>query len=246
MSEPNSFTSVQPENRTDVEEALEYAWHRVIQSQSSPYPDLKQPNLTREEFVSLLAAERGVMDWQPIDTLAQQRKTAEKAFDIHRKAGTREGLAVAMDALDCDIEITPWYRMEQPPGPYHLELTAWKRNAPVTKAIAERMLTRIERTKSERDTVGLILGFGVASGFGFSGVMQKGMTTQDVSYSGEISSSPVAEANLSITAVPYHWTVNDDAFSTQLAATPGCHATVYSAGAMRFFVLTEIDFGVSR
>ncbi|KJF95191.1 phage tail protein I [Photobacterium angustum] len=167
VTEP--FISVQPENRTLIEESLEYAWHTLLANQRDPFPELKQPRLTSEHFVSLLAGERGVTDWRPEDSLEQQRKTADNAFEIHRKAGTRHGLAVAMDALDCDIEVTPWYQMDAPPGPYHIEVVAWKRNEPVNQKAAKRMLTRIENTKSERDTVDLILAFGLDTGLAFSG-----------------------------------------------------------------------------
>ena len=63
MSDPNdAFISVQPNSASLIEEALEYAWTELIQSKSSPYPNLKQPLLTDKTFVALLAGERGVQD----------------------------------------------------------------------------------------------------------------------------------------------------------------------------------------
>ncbi|WP_236688376.1 hypothetical protein [Photobacterium kishitanii] len=62
VTEP--FISVQPENRTLIEESLEYAWHTLLTNQIDPFPELKQPLLTSEQFVSLLAGERGVTDWR--------------------------------------------------------------------------------------------------------------------------------------------------------------------------------------
>ncbi|WP_318438155.1 phage tail protein [Photobacterium leiognathi] len=169
--ETEPFISVQPENRTLIEEALEYAWYILLVHQHDPFPELKQPQLTSKQFVSLLAGERGVTDWRPEDSLDQQRKTAHNAFEIHRKAGTRRGLVVAMDALDCDIEITPWYRMKNSPGPYYLDILAWKRNSAVDQQAANRLLHRIDSTKSERDTVNLMLAFGLNTGFFISGGM---------------------------------------------------------------------------
>ncbi|MGR5061970.1 phage tail protein I [Photobacterium sp. DNB22_13_2] len=185
------FVSVQPENRTVIEESLEFAWHQAINLLVDPFPELKQPLYSPDEFVALLAAERGVMDWRPEDTLDQQRKTADKAFEIHRKAGTRHGLSVAMDALDCDIEVSPWYQMDKPPGPYHIEVIAWKRSHPANKRSVERMLSRIEHTKSERDTVELIVAHGNESGFRFSGIAQEGVTNHDDLVNGVLPPSPV-------------------------------------------------------
>ncbi len=68
------FLSVQPNNASLIEEALEFAWTELIQSTFCPYPNLKQPLLTDKAFVALLAGERGVTDWQPKDTLESQRK----------------------------------------------------------------------------------------------------------------------------------------------------------------------------
>ncbi|MPX98054.1 phage tail protein, partial [Salinivibrio sp. VYel6] len=106
MLKPTEFTSVQPENRTTLEEALEFAWHAVIAAAECPYPNLKQPQLTNADFVSLLAEERGVLDWQPNDTLTQRRDTTDKAFAIHSKAGTRSGLKEALDVLGFESRVT--------------------------------------------------------------------------------------------------------------------------------------------
>ncbi|MEZ8095780.1 phage tail protein [Photobacterium swingsii] len=154
MSEPNNpFVSVQPENRTIIEEGLEYGWHKIISQQPNPYPNLKQPSYTPDEFVSLLAAERGVLDWQPSDTLEQRRKTAEQAFDIHRKAGTRSGITLALNALGFDAEVT------RSTAPYSIDILCWRRNSTIDKFVVDRMISRIDHTKSERDSYELSLLF---------------------------------------------------------------------------------------
>ncbi|MDK9756736.1 phage tail protein I [Vibrio sp. D173a] len=170
MSDPSeAFISVQPNNASLIEEALEYGWTELIQSTSCPYPNLKQPLLTDRAFVALLAGERGVRDWQPKDTLDSQRKTVDRAFEIHRKAGTRFGLSVALDAIDCDVEVTPWHQMQPRQAPYHIECIAWQRQTPIDKSAAHRVLSRIENTKSERDTIDLVMAIGTDSGLAFSG-----------------------------------------------------------------------------
>ncbi|MBY7859118.1 phage tail protein [Vibrio fluvialis] len=153
MSERNGeFVSVQPENRTLIEEALEYAWGRLLNKQSPPYPDLKSPLRTPEEFVVLLAAERGVADWQPGDTLQQQRVTTDRAFEIHSEAGTRGGLQVALAALGFDAEV------KRGNLPYSLQITSWS-GAGVSNRTLERVQSRTVQYKSERDSFSLAVGF---------------------------------------------------------------------------------------
>ena len=241
VTEP--FISVQPENRTLIEESLEYAWHTLLANQRDPFPELKQPRLTSEPFVSLLAGERGVTDWRPEDSLEQQRKTADNAFEIHRKAGTRHGLAVAMDALDCDIEVTPWYQMDAPPGPYHIEVVAWKRNEPVNQKTAKRMLTRIENTKSERDTVELILAFGLDTRLMFSGAKHKSVVDYDDSATGIMPPSPLVLAPFGVSAAHFHTTVGDESYQGTMPNDSWCAGGSYFAGGMRMVMSTDITLG---
>ena len=152
MLEPNNeFISVQPENRTTLEEALEYAWHKLIESAHSPYPDLRNPLTTQEEFVSLLAGERGVQDWQPIDTPFQRRETTARAFEIHSKAGSRAGLKMAISALGFSTDV------ERSSLPYSLIISAELETESISSEIQLRLNSRVAAYKSERDTIDLNL-----------------------------------------------------------------------------------------
>lgn len=198
MSEPNNpFVSVQPENRTIIEEGLEYGWHKIISQQPNPYPNLKQPSYTPDEFVSLLAAERGVLDWQPSDTLEQRRKTAEQAFEIHRKAGTRSGITVALDALGFDSEVT------RSTAPYSIDILCWRRNTPIDKLIVDRMVSRIDHTKSERDSYELSLAFGTGTSMAMAGAAAPPINVSETNGQAALWSMPDASVALSIAgAVP--------------------------------------------
>ncbi len=153
MLEPNDveFISVQPENRTALEEAIEYAWHKLIESAHSPYPDLRNPLTTQEEFVSLLASERGVQDWQPIDMPHQRRETTARAFEIHSKAGSRAGLKMAIEALGFKADV------ERSPLPYSLVISAELEKESLSGEIQLRLNSRAGAYKSERDTLDLRL-----------------------------------------------------------------------------------------
>lgn len=145
------FVSAQPENRTIIEEGLEFAWHDMLTKVEQPYPDLKQPLYTQSEFVSLLAGERGVLDWFPNDNQTQRRETANKAFDIHRKAGTRIGLRESLLPLGIDSVITKGER------PYSLVVDGDLLDLPLTPETSQRMNARLLSYKSERDSVEVIL-----------------------------------------------------------------------------------------
>lgn len=147
MSKPNEFVSVQPENRTLIEEGLEFAWHSLLSESENPYPELKHPLFTPDEFVSLLASERGVLDWRPRDTMKQRREITEQAFAIHRKAGTRFGLSQALSVLNITTEI------KKGELAYSLEIDGFLSNQPIDKETSTRVGSRINNYKSERDTV---------------------------------------------------------------------------------------------
>lgn len=145
MSELNEFLSAQPENRTTLEEALEYAWHRLIEQSERPFPSLRDPLKTPGEFVTLLAGERGVLDWQPSDTNTQRRQTTAQAFSIHSKAGTRSGLASALMALGFKASV------QRGESPYSIDVTAEIESGSLSPQMQARLNARVSAYKSERD-----------------------------------------------------------------------------------------------
>lgn len=149
QSEP--YNSVQPNNRTIIEESLEFAWDKVLSQTQCPFPSLKNPMLCPDEFVSLLAAERGVLDWQPGDTLEQQRETTDKAFEIHSKAGTRRGIYSAVLALGIDAEVT------KGEAPYSINIESYS-NQGISDELLNRLVNRVQSYKSERDSFTMALG----------------------------------------------------------------------------------------
>ncbi|MDN3699197.1 phage tail protein [Vibrio cortegadensis] len=150
QSEP--YNSVQPNNRTIIEESLEFAWDNVLSQTQCPFPSLKNPMLCPDDFVSLLAAERGVLDWQPGDTLDQQRETTDKGFEIHSKAGTRDGIKNSLDVLNFNSVVT------RGSLPYSIHIDARLLEQPLSELILDRMRNRITTYKSLRDTYSLDIG----------------------------------------------------------------------------------------
>ena len=153
MSEQNeSFNSIQPSNRTIIEESLEVAWTKVLEQTENPYPNLKNPRLCPDEFVALLAAEDGVLDYQPSDTLDQQRETTVNAFYIHSKAGSRVGIKNSLDVLN----LVSYVRRGT--EPYSIDIEAKLLDQALSEQTLDRISTRVDTYKSERDSYSLVLG----------------------------------------------------------------------------------------
>ncbi|CAG9001771.1 MAG: hypothetical protein CENE_03798 [Candidatus Celerinatantimonas neptuna] len=183
----DDFVSVQPENRTTIEEALEYAWDRLIYQLSDPYPNLKQPLKTSVDFVDLIAQERGVLDYQPADMIPQKRQTTDRAFQIHAKAGTRSGLKDALDALGFDSTIG---KAEQP---YAIKVMADIEADSLTQTLQERLEARVTAYKSERDSVTMEVVRGAQIPI-YSGILvETGVINDCVPYTNTENDSQVRE-----------------------------------------------------
>lgn len=246
MSKPSEFLSVQPESASTLEEALEFAWQQVIKAQNSPYPNLKQPSLTNAEFVDLIAGERGVLDWQPNDTLEQRRKTAGDAFNIHRLAGTRTGLSVALQAIDADLEVTPWHKMANPPGPYHIDVVAWRENAPITQENTQRVRDRLEYTKSERDTISLTMAMALKTSHAISGGMSRASVIDDAAANALMPPIETLSAPVAISCAHHGTASQSDAFKGMAPQTETLTVSLGAAGGVHATLSAEFYFhGVS-
>ncbi|MFD2177852.1 phage tail protein I [Veronia pacifica] len=206
MSAPTDFISIQPENRSTLEEALEYGWHRLIETAERPYPDLRQPMQTQAAFVALLASERGVLDWQPGDSLDQHRKTTEYAFEIHSKAGTRHGLKAGLQALGCEAVVMPWYQTGEASYSLAVEVS---QERPFDRRMAERVQKRLDATKAERDTIDLTLAHDTQTGFMLSGAISRPLIDQEHTATGEMPDDSACRGTLSFYGATQRVLVSD-------------------------------------
>lgn len=185
MSRQNKNVSVQPENRTYLEEALEFAWQNLIDNLNVPYPKLKQPLETPPAFLDLLAQERGVLDYQPGDTQKQQRRTTQQAFYIHEHAGTRRGLKNAVNALEFDCIVTKGNK------PYTVAVSAEIAKDPLTAARQQRLELRVAAYQSERDRVGVEIVRGSTSSLRVGVLSEVGIVNDCVPYTSTRSESDI-------------------------------------------------------
>ncbi|MFR9656404.1 MAG: phage tail protein I [Rikenellaceae bacterium] len=238
--------SLLPDNRSPLERGLELAFTQLLYESENPYPALLNPRQTKKPMLPYLAQDRGVPEWDSAAPESEQRQTVANAWPVRRLAGTRKGLMLAMDSLEYDAEVTPWYQMAPRGQPYHFELVAWKRqNAPINQDVVHRMIAHIEDAKSERDSYELILAFGVETGLALSSVPDRGITIFDESYEGDIAGSPTVAANFHAAGACYQAVATEDTASGVLPNITACGGTVFTGGAYRMYLFTDFAPGAT-
>lgn len=236
--------SLLPDNRSPLERGLELAFTQLLYDIENPYPALLNPRQTAKKTLPYLAQDRVVPEWDATAPESEQRQTVTNAWPVRRLAGTRKGLMLAMDSLEYDAEVTPWYQMSPRAQPYHFELVAWKRqSAPINRDVVHRMLDHLEDAKSERDTYELILAFGVETGMAMSSVPDRGVTVFDESYEGDISGSPAVSASFKTAGACYQAVATDERASGILPDRTASGGTVFTGGAYRMYLFTDFSPG---
>lgn len=138
-----------PSNASHLERALYHGWKTVLAELESPYPTVKDPKKCPSAFLSLLAGERGVLDWLSSDNDVDKRLTVNNAFNVHQMAGTREGIIQSIETLDASAVI------KKSDKPYQLDVDVVLKNKPLTTEVKQRIQRRVDTYKSERDTINL-------------------------------------------------------------------------------------------
>ena len=137
--------SLLPSNRTTLTRAFEEAI-KLTAKVENPYPWLLDPQQTLVELLDYLASESGVSDWYSEDSEKIRRDTVEQAPIIMREAGTIGGLKNALVALGFDAEI------EKGEKEFSLDIVAFLDESPLSEDAIQRVNSRVEMYKSERDT----------------------------------------------------------------------------------------------
>nr|WP_253822594.1 MULTISPECIES: phage tail protein [Vibrio] len=139
------------DNQTDFEFAFEQSLKKLVESEDI-YLWLTDPQKTDAALLDIMAAEAGVSDWFASDLESDKRDSIEKATLIHQKAGTREGIKQALEALGCRATVSKGEK------PYSLYIHNLVTNKPLTVDLQNRLYERVINNKSERDTFELIIG----------------------------------------------------------------------------------------
>ena len=151
MSEPIDKDTLLPDNRTTFERRYEEGSKALVKNEDV-LTWLNDPQNTQLQLLDLMAKEAGVLDWFWSDNLAEKRQSIANAVPIHRRAGTRQGLVEALEAINVTAEI------ERGSKPYSIVVKTWSPKG-IAAPVLARIKARVDNYKSERDSYSLSIGF---------------------------------------------------------------------------------------
>lgn len=144
--------SVQPDNRSALQVAIEQALDKMVADvdAKAPIPQLFDGLKTPIQFLPSLAIERGVADWSAYDTEMSRRKTTAGALPLQSLSCTYTGLVRAL----ADIGFSSSIRR---PRPYVIEVEAGLETGSLDDERIQRVFRRISTYKAARDSVSVEL-----------------------------------------------------------------------------------------
>ena len=116
----------------------------------------------------------------------------------------------------------------------------------IDKKTTERMLQRVENTKSERDSVDLIFAFGLDSGFSVSGVQERAIMETDSSVTGLMPTSPVCALGSQVAGAVEHVIENEMSVCGVLPNDALCQGGIYFGGGTKMLMCTDITLGAMK
>ncbi|MFQ2620510.1 phage tail protein I [Aeromonas caviae] len=144
--------SIQPDNRSALQVAIEQALDRMMADVDgqAPLPQLFDGLTTPAQFLPSLAIERGVADWSVTDPEQARRKTTAGALPLQSLSCTDTGLrrAVTDLGLSCSIK-----RLR----PYVIEVSAGLEEGSLTDELSQRVFRRVDTYKATRDSATVLL-----------------------------------------------------------------------------------------
>lgn len=150
MSDDAAVKGLLPPNSSALERAVDLAFGTFIERVIPPFPELMDPKHTPADFLSYLAADRGVLGWSTQASTESKRATVLASWGTKRLAGTRWALSQALKTTGFTPRFAPWYEAGAPP--YTLVIFATS-EANQTAEDYQNLGARLEEAKSERDDV---------------------------------------------------------------------------------------------
>lgn len=156
--------SLLPANSSALEVALDLGFARLLDRVVPPFPELMNPAETPVDFLSYLAAERGVAEWDADAPEAEKRSMVAMSWPTKRLAGTTAAIKSALKGLQLTADFTPWYKQSPKGAPYTFGIVAWVNQNRgdgkpiISEALFPRLITAIDAAKSERSGYSLQIG----------------------------------------------------------------------------------------
>lgn len=156
--------SLLPANRSALEEGLDLGFARFLDRISLPFPELMNPAEAPVDFLSYLASDRGVAEWDSDAPEAEKRSMVGMAWPTKRQAGTTKAIKNALKGLQLTADITPWYKQTPRGTPYTFKLVAWindNRNGAeviISQSLFPRLIAAVDAAKNERTSYSMQVG----------------------------------------------------------------------------------------
>lgn len=163
------MTSVQPDNRSALQQAIEEALVQelgVIEMQA-PFPGVLDAQVTPVQLLPSLAIERGVSDWSVDDSEKGRRDTVAQGLRLNSLSCSHAGIAGAIGSLGFLADVK---RVR----PYVLSVVVNLDEQPLSDAMATRLVRRANTYKAARDSLDLSLSRTVEGEISVAGALQVG------------------------------------------------------------------------
>ncbi|MGY3961432.1 phage tail protein [Aeromonas popoffii] len=140
--------SIQPDNRSALQVAIEQALDDRIRwvDDQAPLPELFDGSQTPAQFLTSLAIEVGVTDWDISDSEEAKRRIVKTSLQLQSKACTAEGID---DSLSMLGNISSVKRLR----PYVIGLETEIIDGSLDIPFIKRIIRRIDTYKAARDSV---------------------------------------------------------------------------------------------
>ena len=166
-SKPSSY-SLLTDNASPLERALEHTLSKHLDQVAPPLPQLRNAHQTPESALPHLAADRMVTYWKKEDSVKIKRSQVASAQVERKKAGTKEGVRIALDAIGYGCQVNSRYESPELP-PFTLDVIAWQHSkGTVNSELIDQLIDKLNENKSTRDTIELSLSYGVFSSWGMT------------------------------------------------------------------------------
>ena len=156
--------SLLPANRSRLEEGLDLGFARLLEQIVPPFPELMTPAEAPVDFLSYLATDRGVEEWDTDASEEEKRSMVAMSWPTKRLAGTTAAIKSALKGMQLTADVLPWYRQKPRGAPYTFEVVAWVNQnrgdgrTIITDSLFPRLVTAIDAAKSERSGYTLKVG----------------------------------------------------------------------------------------
>lgn len=241
MSDDTPRPSLLPANSSALERALDLGFGKLLDRIAPPFPELMNPGQTPAAFLSYLASDRGVSEWDTDASESEKRVTVSLSWQIQRLAGTQKALGYAVESLGFTPTFIAWHQQRPLGTPYTFDVQAiigsnW------SSGDHNRLIHRVNAAKCERDESTITIVHKTRGDLGVAAAVDPGLSIHDDSQPGALPTVAL-RSSVAVSGV-----VNSPLSDSELtlgAALPEVvlRAGLISAGVSQRYTINDYDLG---